>query len=634
MIQARQAYTGREAESKALRGGPSPALDREVPWSYTVRMPAPAAVAFERLFRRARGRLRLRRALGTVLTGLSFGSLASAGAVFATWALARPEPAAWAAILPAALGVALGLFAALRARWSDEEVALFLDARLQSEEAITSALAVSKESTDRAEALRQRAIHVLEGASQPATRSRLFRPMHALTVAGGAGIVLFSLLPAPRAELPTPAPKGLELIRKGDVPGLDRIEALERAESLSDADAIRLRNLASDAKELRKDLARGLERREAQARIGRLREEIEAERQRFAETSERPALEAAINALAAGEATRGAAKALEEGDVVSFDEEMQRLANREEAAARNQARQALEEALREARQKRGKHLSSLLERQQKAFAEREAGARALRELSELLEKKLSPEEREALREFEQEGDSDAARRLGEGLEKAIAELTEAERKRLAEALQRRLERGGSATPIDPKKLEELAQRLSGEAGQEALREALKQLAEQPTPDVNRDRALDEAERGGAEAERGLMPVPLSGSQPQSRSNGSDSASRGQASRDSGSSSGNGSGRGGGNRERPEQPAEPSQAAPGPAELRAKADTRLLPGVPLETRALGRAPARGGETAEQLGTGALGSAGPKEVSAVENSDVPEEYREQVGRYFQP
>jgi hypothetical protein len=49
---------------------------------------------------------------------------------------------------------------------------------------------------------------------------------------------------------------------------------------------------------------------------------------------------------------------------------------------------------------------------------------------------------------------------------------------------------------------------------------------------------------------------------------------------------------------------------------------------------GRAPARAGETANQRGTGALEHAAPGEVGAVERSEVPEEYREQVGRYFEP
>jgi len=55
---------------------------------------------------------------------------------------------------------------------------------------------------------------------------------------------------------------------------------------------------------------------------------------------------------------------------------------------------------------------------------------------------------------------------------------------------------------------------------------------------------------------------------------------------------------------------------------------------MHSATLGRAPARAGETANQVGTGKLGTAGPAEVGAVEGADIPEEYREQVGRYFEP
>jgi hypothetical protein len=55
---------------------------------------------------------------------------------------------------------------------------------------------------------------------------------------------------------------------------------------------------------------------------------------------------------------------------------------------------------------------------------------------------------------------------------------------------------------------------------------------------------------------------------------------------------------------------------------------------MHAATLGRAPARAGETANQLGSGTLGRVGPAEVGAVEGADIPEEYREQVGRYFEP
>jgi hypothetical protein len=50
--------------------------------------------------------------------------------------------------------------------------------------------------------------------------------------------------------------------------------------------------------------------------------------------------------------------------------------------------------------------------------------------------------------------------------------------------------------------------------------------------------------------------------------------------------------------------------------------------------MGRTTGKPGETANVQGTGALGVVGPEEVGGVDRSNVPEEYREQVGRYFQP
>jgi hypothetical protein len=70
------------------------------------------------------------------------------------------------------------------------------------------------------------------------------------------------------------------------------------------------------------------------------------------------------------------------------------------------------------------------------------------------------------------------------------------------------------------------------------------------------------------------------------------------------------------------------------ELRSKADARLQAGAPMHGATLGRAPARAGETANERGAGSLGEAQKTEVGAVDHADIPEEYREQVGRYFEP
>jgi len=66
----------------------------------------------------------------------------------------------------------------------------------------------------------------------------------------------------------------------------------------------------------------------------------------------------------------------------------------------------------------------------------------------------------------------------------------------------------------------------------------------------------------------------------------------------------------------------------------KAGAKLLPGASMHGATLGRTPGRAGESANQLGTGSLGAVGPTEMGAVEGTDIPEEYREQVGRYFEP
>jgi hypothetical protein len=142
--------------------------------------------------------------------------------------------------------------------------------------------------------------------------------------------------------------------------------------------------------------------------------------------------------------------------------------------------------------------------------------------------------------------------------------------------------------------------------------------------------LGDAERGGAEAERSLggspTPLPMPG--------GSDGLDGAKPSKDSAGKSGapgpsgDGSGPGGAGKH------DGSTGKVDGNELRARADARWLPGAPLAARSLGRAPGRAGETANQVGVGNLSSRASSEVSAVERGDIPEEYREHVGRYFEP
>jgi hypothetical protein len=160
-----------------------------------------------------------------------------------------------------------------------------------------------------------------------------------------------------------------------------------------------------------------------------------------------------------------------------------------------------------------------------------------------------------------------------------------------------------------------------------LEEALKEMAKAPPPgseEGDRQRSLDDAEDGAGEAERQLggipVPLPMPGGQP-----------------------GKGGPQGGDDKGTPL--AGPSEGG-GPGshkgvtgvieggEMRARASARMNKGTPMPGVVMGRTAGKAGETANVRGVGALGQAAAGEVGGVERSDVPEEYREQVGRYFQP
>ena len=388
-----------------------------------------------------------------------------------------------------------------------------------------------------------------------------------------------------------------------------------------------MKNLAEQAKKLREALAKGLEKREALSEIAKLRDGIEAERLKLGDRENRPGLDAALQAFANRPALKDAQQALSNGDLTAFDDEMQKLANRAESSDRESAKEALEEAAKAAREKGAKGLADALESQKRLFERREAHADALRELAEGLKGKLSPQAREDLKEFGSSGDPEAQRRLSEAMEKALEGLTPEERKRLAERMAKQLEDAdGEGSSMSKKQLRDLAKKLGDEDGIEALKKELKEMAKpESSDDAEREKGLGEADRGRSDAERGLgavpMPVPGEGSGTPGESGKPGSGKPGEGGPGGKHDTGVGDHAG----STPEVKSK---------ELRSKADARMLPGAPMHGATLGRAPARAGETANELGTGTLGEARKTEVGAVDHADIPEEYREQVGRYFEP
>jgi hypothetical protein len=589
---------------------------------------ASASLELERSFGRAARKVRGRLWLGRALNGTAFGLCAGGLLAGALWWLRQGELRPLAAGL-GLLGAAVATLVAARRRWSDQDVALYLDEKLGLKEEIVTALGLRAETSEAAQLLQQSAAKSLREGAAKLRGPKVWDAPQLLAPVATAAIIWLSVLPLPPAPPVARAP-GVERAQSANVKGLERIEALRDQKGRSPEDERRLRALADEAKKLRGDLAQGIEKRDALSRMAKLRDSIAELRSEFGKEQNRPGLEAAIAAINEHPEAKKAARALGDGDITAFDQEMQRLANQAEKQARESAKQALEEAERAAREKGAPGIADALKEQRDAFDKRAAEAEALRELGEALGGKLDAEALEDLKEFGQSGDPKAARRLAEAMGKALAKLTEEERKRLAEQLKKRLEQspGGAASPMTREEMEDLARRLASPDAQKELEEQLRQMANPPPAgEAQRDGALGEAERGLGEAERGLgmMPMPMAGNpgagnpgpgQGKPQGNGSGPPGSGAGTRDTGTGEHTGE----------------SKKIEAP-ELRAKANAVRGPGQ-MHAATLGRAPARPGDTANQRGSGSLGSVAPGEIGAVEQSEVPEEYREHVGRYFEP
>ena len=598
-----------------------------------------ASVELEHVFARAARRVRRRLLLRRVLSGAAFGLCAGGVAAGALWWLRQGELRPFAAAL-GLVGASIGAMLAGRKRWSDEEVALYLDEKLGSHEQIVTALGLERVASEVATHLKQSAARSLLDNAAKLPGPKLWDAPHLLGPFGAAAIAALCFIPLPKAPAAERSP-GAERIQQARVKGLERIEALREQKGRSPEDERRLRALADEAKKLRGDLAQGLEKREALSRMAKLRDSIAELRSEFGKEQNRQGLEAAIGALSEHPETRKAARALGDGDITAFDKEMQRLANLAEHEARESAKHALEDAERAAREKGAQSLADALKQERDGFEQRSADADTLRELAKALEGKLDPEALDDLKEFGQSGDPKAAQRLAEAMGKALGKLSEEERKRVAEQLQKQLDQspGGAGSAMSREEMRELARRLASPEGQKELDEQLRKMANpEQSDEAKRDGALGEAERGLGDAERGLgaMPLPVpgdSGNSPPGNGNtpGNDNTpGNGNAAGNSKDGSGGpGSHHDTGTGDHRGQ----SKIIEAP-ELRAKANVQRSGTGPMHAATLGRAPARPGDTANERGTGSLGSVAPGEIGAIEQSEVPEEYREHVGRYFEP
>ena len=572
-----------------------------------------------------------------VLTGAAIGLLVGAGATAALWQTQhgklRPLGAA-AGVLGAAAGFAI----ARRRRFSDGDVALYLDARLDAGETISTAVELDRkpdEGDDSARAVViSQAARTLASATPKQVRAPMWRPWHAAIPVAAAAIGWISVTKMPPAPVAHAAP-GVDKVQLAKVAGIEKIIALAEMNARDDAQRQRLKKLAEEAKRLRDKLKDGVEKREAQADLAKIRDGIQAEKLSLGDGQERQGMESALGKMGEDANLKDAQKALGDRDLVSLDDEMEKLANKLEKGDRQKALKTLEEAAEAAKKNGAPGVAKALEEQKKRLAEQGKKNDKLRALAKELGEGLSEEGKQALRDMGKSGSGKEQQKLADSLEKALGKLTPEERKRLAENLKKKMaeapddELGPSPSK---KQLREMIEELNTPEGQKRLAEALKKMAEEPpagSEEGERQKGLDGAENGAGEAGKQLgagPPIPIE---------------------TPGGPGKPGQGNGGPGKGDPKgQPGSGHSTSGGPGDhkgitgviegngVEARASTKINKGKPMPGVVLGRSAGKAGETANIAGSGALGAAARAEIGGVERSDVPEEYREQVGRYFQP
>jgi hypothetical protein len=612
---------------------------------------------FRDVFSRWAGRVRRRLALGVILTGAAAGLTLGAGAAAAAWKLRLGPVRPWTAA-GGLLGAAAGAAIARRRRWDDTTVALFLDGKLGANEAVATAIDLGKGAPSRAEkgkspakaaapaerdsdpaenpgyvVVLTQATAALEKATAKQVRTGVLRPWHAALPAAAGVIAYLSWIPLPPAPAGPPAPPGSEQVKLAEVQGLEKVIALAEVGARDDAQRERLKKLAEDARKLQQKLEEGVEKREAQADLAKLKDGLIAERLSLGEGQERQGLENALGKLAENPDLKDAAKALGDRDLTSFDDEMQKLANKLEKQDRERAKKALEEAAEAAKKAGAPNVAKALEDQKNRLDQKGAQNDALGELAKELGDALPDDAKEALGDMQKSGSSKAQKKLAEKMNEALKKLSPDERKRLAEKMKKQ---AGKMSPDElgegPSKeeMEDLAKKLESEEGMKELEEQLKDMAkEDPSGDGQREEALEDAEKGLGEAEKQLgVPMPMAGGP-------------GKGGKDGKGGPGDGGGKGDG---KDATPGHSDGGGPGDHKgqtgvvdgpgVKARADAKVNKGRPMPGITLGRTQGRTGETANVKGQGALGDAASSEIGGVDRSVVPEEYREQLGRYFQP
>ncbi|MFI5303083.1 MAG: hypothetical protein ACHREM_33755, partial [Polyangiales bacterium] len=415
------------------------------------------------------GHLIARRALDGLTIGACFGAVSAAASV-----LTHHHGGRLIGLAFSAAGAIGGAIVGARAVWSDRRVALFVDGVLGQPETITSAIeleggappAVVLAATDALQSSKPRAPH------------RLHRrhTLGAFAVVACLAIVAVRA-PKPIVEIVT----GTDVLKRADVAGLDKVAQVEKLPARDAAQKERLRQIAEDARALKEKLREGMPRRDALDRLHKLRDKLDAERKELGGGERQGGLDAAADALKDG-GFPGLSDALEDRDLQSFDEMMERIANAREAEDYEKAHDALEKAIEDAKRKGADDAAKALEKEKERLERRKDKADALRELADAL-KGTPGDPGSSARRFDGESTDKAGRDLADSLRKGLEKLTPEERKKLADRLKKESEGdgdpsgGGKSSKGSKKKRKELADKLRTPEGQKELEKQLKDFAD-------------------------------------------------------------------------------------------------------------------------------------------------------------
>lgn len=550
----------------------------------------------ERLLRRTRRRIQLSLTLRRTLTVLSMGLLLGLGLLVILRALgsARPE-SKYVATGAGLASIALALWPVGR-RWTLLQTAEYVDARIASGDAVTASLAVMPDSPLR-QPIEERALRSLHRLVDRGAFPSVWTLGHLALLPGAVGLSYLQanpFVPLPAGEFPAatvPAeretPERLELPHVGSDAGVAAqtqaavIEAPAAASAHRGHDEHAHASAFSDATPV-----------PATDKHSRWVQELAAA------WSADPRVEAARLSAAHGQQWR-------------LDAELRRLAFSDDARARELARQALQRAMERSVDDPSAHRA--LTNQQALFERREQIGDLVREVQRWLgPAEPAPHQVKAKNSRESFTPTD--------LERVLKRLSSDERRQLAERLQRELRDGRVRFDLPQRQqVLELLDALEHPGGVTALAKELRRLASSE-PSVGQRRHLESPATS-------LQPSPA---HPRARGKSQLPPGFGSSHRRGDEPhTGPSAGRAGSSAEHANRGAAPSAGA----FEGLVAHPRLELTLPLTPSAPGRArPAHA--AAPGLALPALGRTAPERIEAVEQTPIPDQYREQVSRYFSP